>query len=453
MQHCHSLLHAALIVTQDDERRIFENASLAIDQGLVLAVGPRSELAAAFQPERELDLGNMLVLPGLVNAHTHTAMTFLRGLADDMPLMQWLTQRIFPVEQHLTPEIVRLSSLLGFAEMLRTGTTACVDMYIFEEAVFEAAATAGLRCLGGEVVFDFPSASCAGPEETLERTRALAKSYQGNDRLRVAVNPHSVYTASPKTLTACRDLAQELNLPLHIHLAENCEETSICQERYGKRPVAHCHDLGLLTHPITAAHLVDLTPDEIDILAACKVTAAHNAASNMKLGSGVSAVPAMLSKGIIVALGTDGPASNNCLNMFMEMNRAALLQKVHAHDPTLMPAAQVLDAATRGGAAAMHDARLGRLAPGSVADLAALDLDAPNFQPMYNPIAHAVYAATGMEVRMTMVGGDILYQDGHYTGFDYADLCREARELRRFVLRSLGLAENTPAGALDRECH
>ncbi|MDO5483826.1 MAG: amidohydrolase [Desulfovibrionaceae bacterium] len=439
MRHCHTLLHAGLLVTQDAERRILQNASLAIERGIILDVGPRQSLAACWQAGEELDLSDCLVLPGLINAHTHVAMTFLRGLADDMPLMEWLNRRIFPVEARLTPETVRLGSLLGYAEMLRTGTTACLDMYIFEEAVFEAARTAGLRCVGGEGVFDFPSAACPTPEAALAATRALAERCQGEERLSVAVTPHSVYTTSPKTLTACRDLAQELNLPLHIHLAETRAETETSLRNNGRRPLAHCRELGLLEVPCTIAHAVDLEPDELDTLARCQAVVAHNPSSNMKLASGIAPVPAMLARGLRVGLGTDGAASNNRLNMFTEMGRAALLHKLAGEDPALLPAQAVLDMATLGGAAALHQPQLGSLAPGKAADCVALDLTSPNLQPLYRPVSHAVYAATGMETRLTMVAGEVLYRDGVFSRFDYAALLREAESLRAFAMRHADL--------------
>lgn len=438
MRHCDTLLHAACIVTQDEQRRVIENASLAIDKGLIADIGPTAELIQRWQASETLHFEDKLVLPGLINAHTHAAMTFLRGLADDMPLMDWLNQRIFPVEQKLTPELVRLGSLMGYAEMLRTGTTACVDMYLFEAAVFEAADTAGLRCLGGEAVFAFPSAAFPGPQAALDATRALAEKYRNHDRLSVAVNPHSVYTTTPEILTACRDLAQEQSLPLHIHLAETPSETQICLSAQGKRPTEYCHSLGLLDVPCTLAHVVDVTSAELDLLARQKAVVAHNPSSNMKLASGAAPVAAMLARGMNVGLGTDGAASNNRLNMFTEMGRSALLHKLTGLDPTLLPAGQVLDMATLGGAAAMHDARLGSLAPGMAADCIALDLTEPNLQPMYNEVSHIVYAATGMETRMTMVGGEVLYNEGRFTRFDYAALCEEMRDVRRFVLEASG---------------
>lgn len=440
MRHCHTLLHAGLLITQDPQRRVLEDASLAISKGLILDVGPRQDIEQSWQAREVLDLTGCMVLPGCINAHTHAAMTFLRGLADDMPLMDWLTRRIFPVEAHLRSEIVRLGSLLGYAEMLRTGTTACMDMYIFEEAVFEAARMAGLRCVGGEAVFDFPSAACATPEEALSITRALAERCEEEERISVAVDPHSVYTTSPKTLRACRDLAEELGLPLHIHLAETKTETATCLKNHGKRPVAYCHDLGLLDCPCTLAHAVDLQPDEIGLLARYDAVVAHNPSSNMKLASGIAPVTEMLAQGLRVGLGSDGAASNNQLNMFTEMGRAALLHKVAGEDPTLLPAQAVLDMATLGGAAALHQPHLGALAEGMAADCIALDLASPNLQPLYDPVSHAVYAATGMENRLTMVGGEILYRDGRFTRFDYEALRHEVKELRSFALSHAGLA-------------
>lgn len=439
MQTCDTLLHAGVLLTQDDDRRVLENAALAIDGGRIVALGCGRDVTAAWQAREILDLSGMLVMPGLVNAHTHAAMTFLRGLADDMLLMEWLQQKIFPVEQGLTPDLVRLGSLLGFAEMLRTGTTACVDMYIFEAAVLEAADRAGLRCLAGEGVFNFPSACCPDADAALACTREMAQRWAGHDRLHVAVMPHSVYTTTAAQLTACRELADELGLPLHIHLAETRQETALSLQQHGLRPVAHADRLGLLRPGTILAHVVDVDADEMALLARRGVSVVHNPSSNMKLASGVAPVPAMLDAGVRLALGSDGAASNNRLNMFTEMGRAALLHKA-AGDPETMPARTVLDMATRGGAAALGSDG-GVLAVGRPADCIALDLSAPNMQPLFNAASHAVYAATGMEVALTMVAGEVLYRDGRFSRFDYAALCAEVREMRRFVLRRLGLPE------------
>ncbi|MDR3043520.1 MAG: amidohydrolase [Desulfovibrio sp.] len=435
---CDILIQAACIVTQDAMRTVIEDGALAVADGMVLAVGPREAVAAAHAPARVLNLGDALVMPGLVNAHTHAAMTFLRGVADDLPLMDWLTQHIFPVEKHLTPDIVQAGALLGCAEMLRTGTTAFNDMYLIQDATYRAVDTAGLRCLGGEGIFGFPSPAYPDADAGLALVRSLHETWRHNPRIRQCVTPHAVYTTSPELLQRCQSLAEELDLPLHIHLAETTTETAQCQQMFGQRPVPYCHGLGLLTPRATVAHAVDLTDDEIDLLASTGTAVAHNPESNMKLASGAAPVPQMLARGIAVGIGTDGAASNNSLNMFTEMTSCAMLHKLRCMDPTCAPAQSVLDMATLGGAAALHWPGLGQLAPGCPADLTALDLSAPNLQPMYNPASHLVYAATGHEVRLTMVAGEVLYQDGRFTRFDYHALVAQMRDVRRWVLDKLG---------------
>lgn len=432
-QSCQLLVHAEQIVTQDAQRSQFANASIAIDQGRIQAIGPRHTIQKDWQAQIEKDLGRVLVMPGLVNAHTHAAMTFVRGFADDMPLMEWLTQCIFPLEQHITPEIVYWGSLLGYAEMLRTGTTACMDMYLLETDFLRAADVAGIRCVGGQAVFGFPSPACPDYHAALDLTKEHHALYHGHSRVRLAVNPHAVYTTNPEILTACRDMAEELELPLHLHLAETASESAQCLAQWGKRPLPYCDDLGLLTPATTLAHVVDVNAADLDILARSGACVAHNPSSNMKLASGIAPVPAMLALHVPVALGTDGAASNNRLNIFTEMGRAALLHKVSSGQPTELPAQSVLDMATLGGAAALHDPRLGKLEVGGLADMIALDLTEPNMQPLYESASQLVYAATGMEVCMTMIEGEIVYENGKMTRFDYPALLEEMAGIARWV--------------------
>lgn len=290
--------------------------------------------------------------------------------------------------------------------------------------------------MGGEAVFSFPSPACATYQDALERTAFLAEKYRNSERIKIAVNPHSVYTTGEQILAACRDLAIKYKLPLHIHLAESQAETANCQAMHSMRPVAWCEKNQILDCRVLAAHLVDLTPDEIDLLTRKQVMAIHNPGSNMKLASGISPVPAMLEAGMIVGLGTDGPASNNTLNIFQEMNRAALLHKVNQSDPALLPAGKVLDMATIHGGAIFGEAGLGALTPGSPADLVALDMRKPHMSPMHTPISQLVYAASGHECHMTMVAGEILYQDGKFTRFDIDGLMAELNLLRNFVTAS-----------------
>lgn len=441
------LLHAACILTQDDERRVLTEASLGITGDRISAIGPRAELTASFSADRELDLGNALIMPGLINAHTHAAMTFLRGLADDLPLEEWLNEHIFPLEQHLTADIVRTASLLGYAEMLRTGTTACADMYLFTDAVLDAARTAGIRATVGEVVFQFPTGAFASWRESLEHTRDTARSLRGDPRLAVMLCPHACYTTTPEILQACNSLALEERLLLQTHLAETTTETAQCRETYGKSPVAHVAACGMLRHGVSLAHVVHADDEDMALLQGSGALVAHCPSSNLKLASGVARVPAMHTRGIAVGLGTDGAASNNQLNMFVEMRLAALLHKALGNDPTLVTAQTALDMGTRRGSRAIGALDTatttapggvrGQLRVGDVADLIALDLSLPNMQPLHHAVSQVVYATTGQEVFLTMVGGEILYHRGAFTRFDYPALLEEMQSIARWARKRM----------------
>jgi 5-methylthioadenosine/S-adenosylhomocysteine deaminase len=432
-QTCDLLVTADILLTQDGERRIIEDAAVAIKDGRINVLGTRSELAHMLAKEH-LSLRRSLLMPGLVNAHTHVSMTLFRGLADDLPLMEWLTEHIFPREKHLTAEVVQLGALLGCAEMIRTGTTAFQDMYLIENAVAEAVNHSGLRCRMGEGIFAFPSPAYASIPEAYALVREQAACYKNHPRIRVAVMPHSVYTTTPEIMIACRDLARELGLPLHLHLAETAVEVQTCLDMHGKGPVEYCRELDLLSPYTTIAHGVVLTGEELDILASTGTCVAHNPRSNMKLASGVAPVPDMLARGMLPGLGTDGASSNNSLNMFAEMSACALLHKVHRLEATACPAQTVLDMATLGSAAALHWPELGRIEPGAPADLIALNLDSPNLQPLYSPVSHLVYAASGHELHMCMVDGKVLYKDGAYFSLDYPVLLSETQKLKKWVL-------------------
>lgn len=433
ISHCDTLIHAAWVVTQDDSRRILEDAGIAVSNGFISAIGSWEELAPVWYPKRIVDLTKHLVLPGLINAHTHASMTLMRGLADDLPLMEWLTKHIFPVEQKLTPELVHLGALLACCEMTKTGTTAFCDMYLMEEHVGRAAEEAGLRARIGEVLFSFPSPAYASQDEAFDLVRSMKERFDGSNRVNTAVMPHSVYTTSPELLEKSMELAEELDIPLNIHLAETQTESQQSIEQHGLRPVPYAAERGLLSKRTLAAHAVDLTDEEIDLLAKSGTRVCHNPESNMKLASGIARVPEMQAAGIPLSLGTDGACSNNNLDMFSEMSSCALLQKVHHKDSTLVPAQQVLDMATRGGACSLDMPQTGYLAKGQAADLIALNLNTPSLMPMYNPISHLVYAAQGADVALTMVGGETLYQDGKFTRIDYPALREEIRDAAEFI--------------------
>ena len=429
MKPCDILITSRYIVTQNDNRDVLNHAALAVSGTRIEDIGPAAELERQYAPAERRDLGNALVMPGLINTHTHAPMTLFRGMADDLPLMEWLTKHIFPLEAKLTGRMLEVGTMLACAEMLRTGSTACVDMYMNEPHIYGTMDKCGIKALVGEGIFSVPSLEYADPVRTYGRVREQAAELKGHPRLRYAIMPHSVYTTNREILERCAALAEELDLPLHMHLAETAAETSQCLELHGCRPVEFCLRAGVLGPRTFVAHGVELTEDEIDLLVEKGVSLAHCPRSNMKLASGVAPVPQMLEKGLNVSLGTDGAAGNNMLNMFSEMNAAALLHKVKAVDPTVLPAGTVLDMATINGGKALGRPELGSLAVGGPADLAALDLSAPNLVPFTSAPSQLVYAATGHEVFLTMVDGKILYDKGNFPGLDYPALVEEAQDI------------------------
>ena len=435
MQQCDLLITADYLLTQNSKREVLQQAAIAISCSQIAAVGPAEQLTEEYTPAARRDLGNALVLPGLVNAHTHMPMTLLRGLADDLPLMEWLTGHIFPREAKLTPHMLEIGTLLGCAEMLRTGTTACADMYLNEAHIYRAIHKSGMRALVSEGTFAFPSIGCPEPTEILEIIREQAAEVALLPRLRYAIAPHSVYTTNMVLLEQCAALAQELKLPIHPHLAETASETAQSLELYGCRPAEVCLQAGIFEVPALVAHAVDLNGEEIAALSAKGVSACHCPRSNMKLASGIAPVPQMLKAGMNVALGSDGASSNNMTNMFAEMSTAALLHKVNTLDPTAMPAQTVLDMATLNGGRAIGWPEVGSLTLGAPADLIALDLSAPNLAPLANAISHVVYAASGHEVFMTIVDGEIIYDNGKFTKLDYPALHHEAQSICDWLRR------------------
>lgn len=437
MQSCDTLLFAEIIVTQDESRSIIYNGSVAISEGKIICIDTADVVRSQYTSENVMELGNSLLMPGLINSHTHAAMTLLRGAADDLPLMDWLNNHIFPVEQNLTAEKVELGALLACAEMTRYGTTSFCDMYLIEDATYKSVDQSGLRVLGGEAMFMFPSPAYPDFDAGIKLVRELEAKWNKHPRIRQAVMPHAVYTTTPEILTTCREVAEELDIPIHIHLAETPAETKACVESFGKRPVEYAHSLGLLSGRTTVAHAVDVTDDEISLLAETNTNVAHNPESNMKLASGMAPIEKMLAKGVNVTLGTDGAASNNALNMFTEMASCAFLHKVQLLDPTAASAQSVLDMATRNGARTMGQADIGSLAVGKQADIIAIDLTQPNLLPMHNPVSQIVYATTGAEVHMSMVAGEVLYQDGKYLKIDYPALIDAAKDVAKWVQKKI----------------
>ena len=428
---CDTLLTASVLVSQNDTRDILREAALAITDSRITDLGPSADLTARYQPATRLDLGDALVLPGLINTHTHAAMTLFRGLCDDAPLASWLTDHIWPAEAKLTPEAVRLGTLLACAEMLASGTTCFCDAYFFSGTVAEAADASGMRAVIGQGVFDSADLKFKTSDQALDAARELADKVSDQPRLRPALFAHAVYTCTTRTLERCVELSRERDLLLATHAVETARENDDCHKAHGLRVIPYLERLGFLGPRTLLAHGVALDTADITTLAAHGTAVSHCPKSNMKLGSGIAPVPALRTAGVTVSLGTDGAASNNALNLFSEMSATALLHKVAAGDPTAQGAQATLDMATRDGGLALGWPELGRLTVDGPADLCALDLTRPALASGYSPVSDAVYAASGGEVVLTMVAGQVLYRNGRYTTLDYPKLRQEFREAAR----------------------
>lgn len=402
---------ASRLVTQNDARETFSPGALAVEGRFVADAGPGAEVLARHPGAEVEDLGDAVILPGLVDAHTHVPMSALRGLGDDKPLMAWLEEDIFPREAKWTPEGIRAASLASFRELLSTGTTSFYDMYMLSENVFEAADEAGIRGVVGESFTRFfPQLGGATEDELFARIRRNAAAWRGHPRLRGAVTPHAVYTTDPGLLRRSRALAGELGWLFGMHMSETRGETEQCVAERGLRPIPYCDSLGILGPDTTLFHCVDVDDGDIGIMRRRGCVPVNNPASNLKLASGIAPVPKMVREGLPVGLGTDGPASNNAQNMVRETWLAALVGKCSSGAPDSMTAQTALDMATRGGAAALHEPRIGTLAPGFFADFFALDLSAPNMQPVNDIVSNVVYSATGAENKLTVVDGAVVWR-------------------------------------------
>jgi 5-methylthioadenosine/S-adenosylhomocysteine deaminase len=408
---------------------------VAVAGDRIIAIGEADELAKRYPQTKHLHEEHGLIMPGLVNTHTHAPMACFRGLADDLPLMTWLQEHIFPAEAKLTPEIVYHSTLLSLAEMIKSGTTSFCDMYLFAKEVARATEESGMRAWIGEVLYDFPSPNYGELENGFAYVEEMFTHYQDNPLITITVDPHAVYTCSPALLQRLGELAHDHNCPYVIHLSENAAEVATCRERYGCTPVQHLDRLGLLDERTLAVHCVILDDQEIETLAARKVKVAHCPESNMKLASGAAPAVQMLKAGITLGLGTDGSASNNDVDMFGEMNTAAKLHKVIHMDPTAMNAETTLHAATLGGAACLHAASdIGTLAVGKKADIIVLDLNQPHLTPLYNIPSHLVYAARGADVIHSIINGKQVMHNRKLLTLDEEAILARMGEISRGIL-------------------
>ncbi len=397
-------------------------ADVGVRDGTIAAVGDVGEA------DRELDATDSLVLPGLVNTHTHAAMTLLRGYADDLPLGEWLSEYIWPVEAHLEPEDVEAGARLAALEMIRTGTTAFADMYFEMDRVAEAVADSGLRARLGYGIITEGKDDAAAREE-VETGIRFAREYDGaaDGRVRTMLTPHAPYTCGDWVFEEVAAAADDIGVPVHVHLAETSDNVEESLESTGERPAVHLDGLDFWDRPAYVAHGVHLDADDRALLAERGVGVAHCPSANMKLASGAAPVEGLRDAGATVALGTDGPSSNNELDMFSEMRHAALLAKLREDDAAALPAETVVEMATRAGAELLGlDA--GAIEAGRAADLAVLDLDRPNLTPRHDLVSHAVYAASGKDVTATVVDGEVLMEGGEVLTLDEEAVIAEADE-------------------------
>ena len=422
------------ILTMDASQTPLINGGIAIAQDSIAAIGPAAEFSD-WRASRVIDAGGGIIMPGLINTHTHAAMTCFRGLADDLQLMTWLNEHIFPAEAKLDEQKVYSGALLACAEMIMSGTTCFCDMYLFEDAVARAACDAGMRAVVGEVLYDFDSPNYGPIAKGFEYTRKMIDTWQEHPLVTIAVEPHSTYLCAPELLQKAFDLARDHSLPLVIHLAESKSEVAQIKERFGRTPVEHLAHLGLLAPNVVACHCVELTENDIALLKRFDVKVAHNAESNMKLASGVAPIPRLLDEGICVGLGTDGCASNNNLDLFLEMDTVAKIHKAKTLDPTVMDAQTVLKMATIMSAQALGlESFIGSLETGKKADLIIVDTAQPHLTPMYNPVSHMVYAARGSDVTTVIINGTVVMEGCQLKTMDLRSVIDNVNKIAREII-------------------
>jgi 5-methylthioadenosine/S-adenosylhomocysteine deaminase len=423
------VLSGGTVVTMDPGNRVIANGAVAIDGADIVAVDTLASIAKQFRGRETINSTGQIVLPGLINTHTHAAMVLFRGLADDLALSEWLSKYIFPAEaKTVSPEFVRAGTRLAALEMIQSGTTTFTDMYYFEEEVAAATKAAGLRGVLGQTVIQFPVADAKTPADALVRAEAFIRTFKDDPLITPAVAPHAMYTLDGPTVKAARELSKRHNVPTLIHLAETRDEIQAAQERFKASPVAYLDSLGFFGPGVLGAHGVWVSDADIAVLKAHGVGISHNPESNMKLASGTAPVPAYLRADVAVGLGTDGAASNNDLDMFEAMRFAALLHKHASVDPRALSAHSALEMATIRGARALGmEKRIGSLEPRKRADVITVSVNGARQTPMYDAISHLVYVIRGDDVQNTIVNGQVLMRGRKVLTLDEKAVIAEGR--------------------------
>src|SRR6266567_752304 len=424
------IITGGTVVTMDNSRRIIENGAVAVKNGRILAIGRATEIVRDFAAGEVINAGGKVVIPGLINGHTHVPMTLFRGLADDLDLQEWLNKYIFPAEaKNVTEEFVRVGTRLGLAEMIRAGTTTYCDMYYFEDAIADETSKAGMRGVLGETLIDFPVADNKTNAEGMAYVESYVKKWQGNALIIPAIAPHAPYTVSEEHLKSIRAFSDRTGAPIVTHISE----------AKGASPIDYLTRIGFLNNRVIAAHVVWPTEEELGLLKKFGVGIVHNPQSNMKLASGVAPVPEMLKEDLPVGLGTDGAASNNDLNLWEEMDTAAKLHKLISKDPKVVNAAEAFEMATIRGARALHlEQEIGSIEKGKRADLVIVDLDDLNQTPSYNIYSDLVYATKAGDVRTVIIEGRVVMRDRRLLTLNEETIKADARRYRERIISSLG---------------
>ena len=433
------LIVGGKIVTMNAERQVIDDGAIAVSGNVIKATGERGEIIGKFSSKQTIEANGKIIVPGLINTHTHIPMTLFRGIADDLDLQEWLTNYIFPAEaQNVDENFVRVGTRLGLAEMIRGGTTTFCDMYYFEDAVADETFKAGVRGVLGETVIDFPVADNKTNAEAMRYTENFLNKWKNNSLITPAIAPHAPYTVSEEHLKAIKNLSDKFSAPTIIHVAETQKEVNDMKAKNGMRVVEYLDSIGFLNDKTIAAHVVFPDKNELEILQKRNVGIAHNPQSNMKLASGVAPVPEMLKMNLPVGLGTDGAASNNDLDLWEEMDTAAKLHKVFTGDPKVLTAQEAFTMATVGGARALHlEDEIGSLETGKRADVLIVDFDTLHQTPVYNVYSHLVYATKSSNVRTVIVDGKVLMRDYRLLTLDETNIKKDATAYHRQIINNL----------------
>ena len=424
--NCNLIIKGKYVLTMNEKMDVFNDGIVAIDDDKIITIGTK-EILKKYKSKKIIDAGNSIVMPGLINTHTHAAMAYFRGLADDLPLKEWLEKHIWPAEaKYVNKNFVKKASALACLEMIKSGITCFNDMYFFEEEIVSIVSQSGMRACVGEAILDFPTASCKNPEDALKKTEEMILKYKDSELISVAIAPHSIYACSKENLIKAKELAGKYSVNLHMHISETKKENEDCLRDNKKSPVKYLDELGVLDNKTIAAHSIWLDNADIEIYKNRQVKISHCPISNMKLASGVMNFKKMNASGLVISLGTDGAASNNTLDLFSEMRVCALLHKVNNLNSEIAPAVEIVKAATINGAKALGmDNKIGSLAIGKKADIITINLDKSHLSPIYNPYSHLVYAVNAGDVENVIINGKIVMRDREILGVNENEILRE----------------------------